>query len=283
MFNYIKADLYRLFHKTSNRIYWMVLALAFVLIMVLNNSNFNGDPTEITNFYFLTAGMSLITVGSFVICPQVYSTVYLDDYSSRNSIRVFSSGLRKSEYLVAKIIVTVIYMLAAMTFMALAFLAGYGLLFLLNKGIPFFTSQQIIYLLSQVGFYILFTIAFATVTQIVAIKTQSSTIPLTLFILLSLGMGGSIINMIMKLPILRSFDIDPYLLSTNTGKIQTVLMNMSGMTDESGSIGGISVQLNLADQIQSLGMRPFVIIGAYIVLAILVSWVLLKRTDIKEN
>ena len=286
MFNYIKADLYRLFHKTSNRVYWSVLAGAFVLMMVLNGSNFSGPSNEITEFYYSTAGMALLSLGAIVICPQVYSTVYLDDYTSRNSVRVFSSGLGKSQYLLAKIIVTVCYMIGVLLFLTLSFLAGFGLLALLNHGLPFFDKSQIIFLISEVGFLILFTVAFSALTNVITINIQSGTVPLLLFFLFSSGMFASFIHLVMKLPILKNINVDPVLLSTNTDKLQTALMNMSGlMGGQSTSVGAVNFEVGVWDvteQIRSIGARPFLVIGGYLIVTTLVTWFLLNKKDIKE-
>ena len=287
MFNYIKADLYRLFHKTSNRVYWSVLAGAFVLMMVLNGSNFSGPSNEITEFYYSTAGMALLSLGAFVICPQVYSTVYLDDYTSRNSVRVFSSGLGKSQYLLSKIISTVLYMIGVLSFLAVAFLAGFGLLALLNQGLPFFDKSQVIFLVSEVGFLILFTVVFSALTNMITINMQSGTVPLLLFFIFSSGMFASLLHLVMKLPILRNINVDPFLLSTSTDKLQTALMNMSGlMGGQSSSVGAVNFEVSVWDvseQFRSIGARPFLVIGCYLVVTTVISWVLLKKTDIKES
>ena len=91
----------------------------------------------------------------------------------------------------------------------------------------------------------------------------------------------------MKLPILKNINVDPFLLSTSTDKLQTALMNMSGlMGGQSSSVGAVNFEVSVWDvseQFRSIGARPFLVIGCYLVVTTVISWVLLKKTDIKES
>lgn len=279
MFNYIKADLYRIFHKRSNQLYWLILAALFLVFTILGsaNANFAENNSDLTVMYFSTAVIPLILFGPLIISPQFYYAVYLDELNSKGFVRLFSSGLRKSEYIVAKILTSLIYMVVVFTFLALAYVGGFGILALLNDGAPFFTINQIGLLLSIVAYLGLFTIAFSSLTNLITLKWQSGNIPLFLFFVISNGVIASLIGWINRLPILRDFELSPYLLSTNTGKIQNALTNgtLSSSQPPNAQNG-----LNMID---SIGTQPFVIIGIYIIVTTIISLFILKHSDIKDN
>lgn len=226
--------------------------------------------------YFSTAVIPLILFGPLIISPQFYYAVYLDELNSKGFVRLFSSGLRKSEYIVAKLISSLVYMIVVFTFLALAYVGGFGILALLNNGAPFFTINQIGLLLSIVAYLGLFTIAFSSLTNLITLKWQSGNIPLFLFFVISNGIMASLIGWINRLPILRNFELSPYLLSTSTGKIQNALTNG---TLSSTQPPNAQKALNI---INSIGTQPF-IIGIYIIVTTIISLFILKHSDIKDN
>ncbi|MEL5940606.1 hypothetical protein WN865_13890, partial [Tetragenococcus halophilus] len=71
MFNYIKADLYRIFHKRSNQLYWLILAGLFLTFVIFGstNANFADNKSELTEMYFSVAVMPLSFLGPLVISP----------------------------------------------------------------------------------------------------------------------------------------------------------------------------------------------------------------------
>ncbi|AYW47608.1 hypothetical protein C7K38_03975 [Tetragenococcus osmophilus] len=278
MFNYVKADLYRIFHKRSNQFYWLILAALFLVFTILGsaNANFAENKSDLTVMYFSTAVIPLILFGPLIISPQFYYAVYLDELNSKGFVRLFSSGLRKSEYIVAKLISSLVYMIVVFTFLALAYVGGFGILALLNNGAPFFTINQIGLLLSIVAYLGLFTIAFSSLTNLITLKWQSGNIPLFLFFVISNGIMASLIGWINRLPILRNFELSPYLLSTSTGKIQNALTNG---TLSSTQPPNAQKALNI---INSIGTQPF-IIGIYIIVTTIISLFILKHSDIKDN
>lgn len=285
MFNYVKADLYRIFHKRSNQLYWLILAALFLIFVIFGsgNADFADNKSEITELYFSVAVMPLALFGPLVISPQFYYAVYLDELNSKGFVRLFSSGLRKSEYIVAKILTLLIYMFVVFTFLALAYVGGFGILALLNDGAPFFTINQIELLLILVAYLGLFTIAFSSLTNLITLKWQSGNIPLFLFFIISNGFIANLIRWANHLPVLRHLDLSPYLLSTNTGKLKDALM--SGVFY--GQPGQPSNQLPSAQEalkiVDSIEAQPFVIIGIYIIVTTIISLFILKHSDIKDN
>ena len=279
MFNYIKADLYRIFHKRSNQLYWLILAVLFLTFVIFGSSNVNfaDNKSELTEMYFSVAVIPLSLFGPFIISPQFYYAVYLDEMNDKGLIRLFSSGLRKGEYIVAKIISSLVYMFAVFFFLAIAYLGGFAILALLNNGAPFFTISQINLLLSLVAYLGLSTVAFSLLTNLLALKMQSGNVPLLLFFVISNGLIANLIGWINRLPILRNFDLNPYLLSTNTGKIQSALMNSTFSSSQP-----LNAQKSL-DMLDSIGAQPFIIIGIYIILTTIISFFILKHSDVKDN
>ncbi len=285
MFNYIKADLYRIFHKRSNQLYWLILAALFLIFVIFGsgNANFLDNKSELTEMYFSVAVMPLALFGSFIIAPQFYYAVYLDELNSKGFVRLFSSGLRKSEYIVAKIISSLIYMLVVFVFLAIAYLGGFAILALLNNGIPFFTMSQIGVLLSLVAYLALFTIAFSSLTNIITLKWQGGNIPLFLFFIISNGIIGNLIRWVNHARILRNFDLSPYLLSTNTGKLQEALRNGIFYGQQGQPANRPPSAQAALKTIDSIGAQPFVIIGIYIIVTTVISFFILKHSDVKDN
>lgn len=282
MFNYIKADLYRIFHKRSNQLYWLILAVLFLAFVIFGsaNANFTDNQSELTEMYFSAAVIPLALFGHLIVSPQFYYAVYLDELNSKGFVRLFSSGLRKSEYIVAKIISSLVYMFVVFIFLVFAYLCGFGILALLNNGASFFTVNQIVLLLSLVAYLGLFTIAFSALTNLITLKWQSGNIPLVLFFIISNGFIASLIGWLNRLPILRSFDFDPYLLSTNIGEIQTALT--SGIFYGQQGQQPPSAQRAL-EMVDSIGVQPFIIIGIYIIVSTFISFFILKHSDVKDN
>ncbi|MDN6127347.1 MAG: ABC transporter permease subunit [Tetragenococcus halophilus] len=285
MFNYIKADLYRIFHKRSNQLYWLILAGLFLTFVIFGstNANFADNKSELTEMYFSVAVMPLTLFGSLVISPQFYYAVYLDELNNKGFVRLFSSGLRKSEYIVAKIISSLVYMLAVFLFLAIAYLGGFAILALLNNGAPFFTMSQIEVLLSLVAYLALFTIAFSSLTNIITLKWQGGNIPLFLFFIISNGILGNLIRLINHARVLRNFNFSPYLLSTNTGKLQAALRNGIFYGQQGQPANRPPSAQAALKKIDSIGSQPFIIIVIYIIVTTVISFFILKCSDVKDN
>ncbi|GBD65745.1 hypothetical protein [Tetragenococcus halophilus] len=285
MFNYIKADLYRIFHKRSNQLYWLILAALFLTFVIFGsgNANFADNTSELTEMYFSVAVMPLSFLGPLVISPQFYYAVYLDELNNKGFVRLFSSGLRKSEYIVAKIISSLVYMLAVFLFLAIAYLGGFAILALLNNGAPFFTMSQIEVLLSLVAYLALFTIAFSSLTNIITLKWQGGNIPLFLFFIISNGIIGNLIRWVNHARILRNFNFSPYLLSTNTGKLQEALRNGIFYGQQGQPANRPPSAQAALETIESIGSLPFIIIGVYIIVTTVISFFILKHSDVKDN
>lgn len=282
MFNYIKADLYRIFHKRSNQLYWIILAGLFLAFIILGSSSADFDGSELANMYFTAGAMPTGLFGPLIICPQIYYAVYLDELNNKSFVRLFSSGLRKSEYIVAKLISTMIYMFAVFAFLALAYVVGFGILVLLNSGATFFSMNQILLLLSLVFYLSIFTIAFSSLTNLISLKLQSGNISLFLFFIISNGFIASIIGWINRLPILKNFDFDPYLLSTNIGEVGDTLMG-NFFPSQQNVAGSEVVTQDVSKIIHEIGSQPIIIIGIYVIVTTVLSFFILKRSDIKEN
>src|SRR5699024_11961511 len=111
----------------------IVLAALFVIIAVLSATSYQGNLTELTVIYYELAGSGLLVAGMLLVCPQFYYAVYLDELSNKNFIRIFSSGLRKSEYILAKIMVSVIYILTVFFFFKIIYILIFIIIMLFNN------------------------------------------------------------------------------------------------------------------------------------------------------
>ncbi|HLQ40107.1 MAG TPA: hypothetical protein VK118_04010 [Tetragenococcus sp.] len=285
MFNYIRADLYRILHKRSNLVYWIVLAALFVIIAVLSATSYQGNLTELTVIYYELAGSGLLVAGMLLVCPQFYYAVYLDELSNKNFIRIFSSGLRKSEYILAKIMVSVIYMLTVFVFLTIIYMLTFLIIMLFNHGVPFLSFAQITQLLAVVGYLMLFTLAFSALTNVISLKLQNSNISLSLFFITSLGLASSLVGLVNRLPLINRIDLDPYLLSTNMDTLLARLTETMSIAGKSGnsSKGGFAAAFSISQGIGTINAKPFIIIGSYLIVSTLLSFLVLQHSDIKEN
>ena len=242
MFNYINAELSRLFHKKSAYIYYCVLIVLFLFLVL-----FVAGPGEKEDIIYLAmiilSNLAIIFIGS-----QVFLAVYADDLAANSLVNVFSSGLSKIEFVVGKLIVTVIYSICWYLVLALVYFGVY----LLAEG-PF-SVEALVELLPFGYFSLLAQLAFTAVASVVNYFFQKSTISTVVFILLGMGFVGGIVT----------------LLGTQIELFQTIYDYL------------ISTQLGIALFGENANtVQASLIMVAYIVVSSVIAVVLLEKRDIK--
>jgi len=204
MFNYINAELSRLFHKKSAYVYYAVLIALFLFFTL-----FVGISLVKEDVVYLAAvilsNLSIIFVGA-----QVFLAVYVDDLAANSLVNVFSSGLNKIEFVVSKLIVTLIYSICWYLVLALVYLGVYAI----AQG-PF-AFEPLMELLPFVYFSLLAQLAFTAVASIVNYFFQKSSVSTVVFILLGMGFVSGIVMLLgTQIEVFRT--LYDYLISTQLG------------------------------------------------------------------
>lgn len=134
MFNLIRADLYRLTHKKSNFIFFLILAIGYCLIslFVYIDKVRNGDVSNIADSYspesMLLFGQTCIRLGFAILIPQMFISVYMDDITSRRFIGTLGSGKTISEYVVGKLLTSIVYTIIGVAFLGSIFVAHFAIM-----------------------------------------------------------------------------------------------------------------------------------------------------------
>ncbi|MDR2416213.1 MAG: hypothetical protein LBD75_06535 [Candidatus Peribacteria bacterium] len=97
MFNYIKADLYRIFRKKSMYMYFGILAIGYILMLVIFSITEGGKILgEISPIFML---VSLFGGG------YLFATVYNDDLTAKTLPALIGFGIKRRMIVIAKFIV----------------------------------------------------------------------------------------------------------------------------------------------------------------------------------
>ncbi|WP_208559975.1 hypothetical protein [Marinilactibacillus kalidii] len=260
MFNYIKADLYRLMHKKSNYIYYGVLFAAFVLFTIFTMTNFSEGSGYSDGF--LQAGIILLSQAfPLLFGIQAYSVVYLNDVSSSSYQNIFSSGLSKVEFVIGKLIVFITYMFTTFLAGAIVYLALY--LFVMSSENADFNIEAFKTLATVGGSVFLGMIGYAGLANLVAYVTQNTTMSLITFGVLISNISLTALDLISlvtdKLEFLRKWTMSYYLSDSNN----TLLF---------GSVNEVGMPF-----------KTWGIIGIYILVTAIAGIVLLRKIEIKEG
>jgi len=270
MFNYLKADLYRIFRKQTNYLFYGILAALFIVLVIAASGtiwNLFGElDAELSPVYF-ELGILALNVGSYmVIGAQSYYTVYLEDFSINNLPNIFTTGLRKHEYLLSKILAQAIYLIVVFAFLILLYIGGY-LFFQINVANPGFASTDLLAFLESIVIVYFSILAFSMITHMVGIFLQRSDFSLVLFFIL---VNGLIVQMFNLLTNINGFEfletVNEYALSTISGNAITEITSLM----QQGSLIG------------SLFVETILISLAYLIGSFIITWIILKQVEIKE-
>ncbi|AMC92586.1 hypothetical protein AOC36_00825 [Erysipelothrix larvae] len=245
MLQYIKAELYRLARKRSTYIYYGVLVAAFVGIMLLL---VNVDsPT-----FFLELGFGLVQVVSLFVTTQVFLAVYCDDIASKTYANTISTGLSRTALILSKVLLFVIHTVTVFIGLVLV----YGGLYVYYGGS--FEGTQLILVQGLLKFLVCViasSVAYATLSSIVLLQFQSSTISVALYLFFNLGFVYNILNMVRN--------IIPFLDEAMQFSITEQIMNLMGSGPD-----------------LSLNVQFFGIMAAYVLVSISISTFLFNKKEI---
>ena len=263
MLNYIQADLYRLFHKKSNYIFYGVLYAAFIALVTLTYTAFE-QGEGFTNGFVELAGVLLTQLFPLIFGVQAFSTVFLNDVSANGYQNIFSSGLSKVEFVLSKLMIMFTYMLITFLSGIVVYLGFYGVLLLLEGGEIYYEGFQKVAVMTLNVF--LGLIGYAMVASVVAFFTQNTTITLITFVALISNMVLTILNLAGlatdKLEFLREYTLSHHLSQSNDTLVSQLIVPDSGF---------------------SIPFETWGVILIYIVVASVLGILVLNKVEIKEG
>jgi len=265
MFNYIKADLYRLFRKRSNYLYYAVLIGLFMLILLFTYNHVVEMPSWI---YFPVGVGGVATGGSMLIGAQAYYTVYLEDFSVKKLPDLFTTGLRKYEYILAKVIVQAIYLFIVIALTSLLYIAGFFILQTkVDTPLVGFDMAYIWAFLQAIVIMYFGTLAYSMISQLVGFLFQRSDIPLIFFFILVNGLITQTLTAMTNLSALSFLEnVVDFSLTEALNTSFTEVVNVMG-----------------AGSVMTTGFYEIIFVGfTYMVVFTILSWLLLRQVEIKE-
>lgn len=194
MLPYIKADLYRLYHKKSIRVFLAALSLLYIALYVFLYVIYD-DFFEIVGTTYVASGYNML-LGNGMLLPfigvQSYLVVFTNDLSSKIFSGLFSTGLSKRQFLLAKVIVFTVYYWVVMVILGLAYF-GLWLVFSTQTSIVG-GSEEIIRLFLMSGVLYIGILGYAFISNIYAHYSQSSGPAIFAYFLIGMGLLYQLIS-----------------------------------------------------------------------------------------
>lgn len=263
MFNYIKADLYRLFHKKSNYIFYGVVFALFIAVVIITRTSVE-EGVPFAEGY-LQLGIILLTqFFPLVFGLQAYITVFTNDLSANTYQNIFTNGLSKVEFVIGKTITMMIYLLTTFLTGAIVYSIVYGILLMIEGGSIHFESFQNLAIVSTTIF--LGMLGYAAIANLIAYFTQNSTIAVITMGALVSGVILQLLNLVSlftdKIDFLSKLTLSYYMDEATNGMMPTIL-------------GG--------DASYSASFLAWGVALIYLVVASIIGIVILKKVEIKEG
>jgi len=208
MFKLIRGELYRVLHKKSLYMYFGILTLGYVLLAIMRSGGFNNNSVvgDASNLFYLTPAL----VGGFL-----FSAIYTDDLNSKNLITLIGYGLRKSNIVIVKMILTAFFVTVFFGLLPLFHSAIY-----IGFGYTVAASQlAAVYALSVK--YLLTTLVYIGISSIVVYGSQRPTFSFVSYILLAFGVIGNLLAMAAHM---MNLNISDYLISGITDQINVGML-----------------------------------------------------------
>jgi len=180
MLRLLRGEIYRLTHKKSAYVYFLGLAVAYVLLAYVRSGGFTGSSVldDAMTFFGLLPALA----GGFL-----FAAVYTDDLNSRNLIALVGFGLGKTRIIIAKALLMAGSSLVIFAVVPVVHAGLYGVL-----GSP--ASPAVWTTLYAVSAkYWLMTVAFAVLSGIVVYGLQRTTFAVVAYILLAFGVVSGLL------------------------------------------------------------------------------------------
>lgn len=249
MMNYIKSELYRLSHKKSSYIYFAVMFGLFLLLMSLANitsvAGFNEGVLQIIRVLLV-----------FVFGIHVFQAVYTDELSARILPTTISTGLSRVQLILAKLVVSIVYLLAIYVVCAV-FYSIIAIFYAKGLNADFFNG--ISDLVPYVVFSFINNIVFLLIGSIIAYATQKSVLAITIFVVMVTGILSQIVALVgMIIPFF--LDVYEYLPTSQYNSLVTTFSVNS-----------------------SISIENLLILSLYAIVSLVLSYLVLSRSEIKGD
>jgi ABC-type transport system involved in multi-copper enzyme maturation permease subunit len=171
MFNYIKAEFYRIFSKKSMYIYFAsLLGLYIAYIFISSNGLTEDSILGKANYVFLF--LSLFGSG------YLFATIYNDDLNAKSLPSFIGFGMKRSTIVISKIIINAIM---TILMFAVAFVIFCLIFYIIGLKIDGDTLTSILNLIFG---YLLKLFAYTSIASVIVYGTQKATMSMVTFILL---------------------------------------------------------------------------------------------------
>ncbi len=251
MFNYIKAEMYRLTHKKGTYIYYGILALIFTAIVLYLNAEVKGFGD--TYYSIFTLIIPLVT--SFFIGIHVFIGIVMNDLTAKTLPNVLSTSLSRVQFLLGKLIVAFVSIVLVHLVFGFLFI---GLGIFVQGGVDGQAGTDIVTAIEVAGVNILGVVGFMLLASIVAYFFQKSSLALVAYIVLSLGIIDGILS--------QARGLSKYILYVYDHLLGTYLNTAS-----SSALKG------------ALEVNQVVPLVIYLAVATIVAILVLTRIEIKEG
>ncbi|MDR0591260.1 MAG: hypothetical protein LBG75_01725 [Candidatus Nomurabacteria bacterium] len=209
MFNYIRAEVYRVLHKKSLYIYFGCIAVGYTLLTLISAGAANETSVgrDAANLFFLLPAV----VGGYL-----FATLLGDDLSSKNLTTLIGFGMNK-----AKIVVSKLLLVAGLSAVILGitplFMAG---IYAVIGHSPSTASLEGAYTESFSMWLTL--IACTAIASIATYGLQRVTFAMVLYLLLALRVIDQLLSMVFSWNLIRDLapNLSDYLVTSITSRIQ---------------------------------------------------------------
>jgi ABC-type transport system involved in multi-copper enzyme maturation permease subunit len=246
MFNYLRAETYRLLHKKSLFIFLAIITIGYLLIIFSRSGN-------------LSEALILKDVDLFTLLPPLvggvlFAAIYTDDLNSKNLSTLVGFGLAKIKVVATKFILATAVSALLFGLVPLVMYLAYTVL-----GCPV-SGQTMVRIYLAILRYFLLTVSFMALSGVVVYGLQRSTVAIVTYVVLSLGMIAQLLKMLF-----------------NTHFVTGILPNAnqhlpSNIVDQ--------LHANLAT-----GSGPIIWLGTelviYVIIAIIISTILFNRKEME--
>jgi ABC-type transport system involved in multi-copper enzyme maturation permease subunit len=190
MFNYLRGEIYRILHKKSLYIYFVALALGYILLSFVIMGDKSAAALEeragiILNFLSPVAG------------GYLFAALYTDDLNSKNLSTLIGFGVGKAKIIFSKLILMLLF---SGVFFAIVPLFMYAISAIFGASL-FGTILGSVYTAALGTFLQVF--AFAALSAIVVYGLQRPTFSMVLYILLTSVLISQILSMILNMKLIK--------------------------------------------------------------------------------
>jgi hypothetical protein len=202
MLDYLRGEVYRLLHKRSMYIYLGALALAYLALAFIRSAGFD-ENAIISDAEYLYPFLPAL-VGGFM-----FAAIYTDDLNSRNLTVLVGYGLPKLCLVIAKLLLMLLFTTAV-------FVCVLAVTCLAHTAMGWPPRPEA---LRTVGFlalqHLLSTVAWAALAGLVVYGLQRTTFAIVAYVLLSLGIVGSLMTTVLDMDLISSVipDLKSHLMS----------------------------------------------------------------------